>query len=583
MQFYFAWVPPSTAFNAAAHAVEDEDVFAFDISETEGELPSLTLDIRNPREGLLNEGRDFWAWLSVEEGSDITPLFYGRLVGVPEQLQDELVRLIFVARPVDYDAQKEALAASLRVAPYHAPEWISPDRLDDPDAVLEARPALWHVDRVTHTLTASSIIAGEGTLYELGEDAIFYESLDLTFRGRPASKVKCEAEVFWDQAATGTVDITPRMLSAFNAAGSANGFVTSYTGEGLSRTWPEQGDRIGAGWSVGATTLRRVDGAGSRQRIKTFELTDGGTGAFPLWSFRATFPVDYQIERGRSEVMRFAFNADVQRIYTDESEDETITVTLASAIVGEPIDPGGQSPIRDSRWKSFFLTDRGKQSLEYLITLCHTRLLFRARAVDVSVDVPFDAIMGITCRDSARITDARLPGGKAVGKVAGYSLGLDGDRGELRASVTIACTIGNDNALTITSGTPTYVEAGYVEDGYQALTGGTVGVLDNAIAYSNFDGTTIDDDGVDLANLTPANSVLNATVINGEAAQTALLNDGPYEDISAAITALNDTFTEVALTLQPLNGGPFRTEFDITVSDLMIPRTIDLTASEASE
>jgi hypothetical protein len=583
MQTYFAWVGPGVAFNPAVHNRFDEQVFQWDVSQTEGDLASARIDIINPREGLLNEERDQWAWLSVNLAGSITPLFYGRIVGAPEDMQDEIVRLQFVARPEGYEAAKVAAANALRVHPYYDPIWVNPANIDDPDTVLEARPALWHVDRITHAVTASNIIVGEGNTIELGPDDIFYESLDISFRGRPANRVTVEAEVFWDQAAVGTVDVTQPLLDAFAAAGSAGNLATTFTGEGLERTWPLPGARIGAGWSVGATVLQRVDGSAVPQQVKTFQIADGGVGAFPLWSFRVSFPVNYEIARSRSEVVRFSFEADTQRLFTEPSDDETITVNLASTQIGEPIDESGATPLRDIRWSSYFLTDRGKRSLEYLITLAQTRLLFRARAVDVTVEVPFDRIVNVSCRDNVTITDYRLPGGLPIGgKVASYALSLDGDSGQLRATVTAACTIGKGNALIIEAGAGDYVDAGYVGVGYQSIVGGFDGLLDDTIAYANLDGTPIDDDGIDLTNLNAANSVQNIVVVDGEAAQTEVINAERFEDVAQAITALNDRFTEVGLCLTPLNGGPFRTEFDITVSDLMVPKTIDLEAEASS-
>jgi hypothetical protein len=136
--FWFAWVAEGTAFDAETHAVEDEDVFAFELSHTEGEFPTLVLDVINPRVGLLNETREQWAWFSHGEGSSVEPLFYGRLVGVPQELQNEVVRLEFRAKPIDYDAQREALAETLRVAPYWDPVWLAEDAREDPDTIWRA-------------------------------------------------------------------------------------------------------------------------------------------------------------------------------------------------------------------------------------------------------------------------------------------------------------------------------------------------------------------------------------------------------------------------------------------------------------
>ena len=104
------------------HHVEDEEVFAFRVDHAEGEFASLSIEIRNPRIGLLAPARKTWAWLSWNNGTAVIPLFFGRLVGVPSDLHQEMVTLAFTARPADYNAQKLALAETLKVAPYLGPD-----------------------------------------------------------------------------------------------------------------------------------------------------------------------------------------------------------------------------------------------------------------------------------------------------------------------------------------------------------------------------------------------------------------------------------------------------------------------------
>src|SRR5437764_1126262 len=80
--FYFAWVAPSeTVFDPAVHNREDEDVFGFTVEHTEGDFAGLEIEIRNPRVGLLAPARKVHAFLSYDTGTEIKPLFRGRLIG----------------------------------------------------------------------------------------------------------------------------------------------------------------------------------------------------------------------------------------------------------------------------------------------------------------------------------------------------------------------------------------------------------------------------------------------------------------------------------------------------------------------
>ncbi len=157
--FFFAWVDAGETFGVE-HERFDEAVFSLEISQQEGEFAAATVDVVNPKIGLLNAGRKRWAWLAWDSGDTpgVVPLFFGRLVGLPQDLQAEVVRLEFIARPADYAARQAALAPALKVAPWWDPVFIATDHLDDPDAWLEARAARWHIDRVTHAVSISDIL-----------------------------------------------------------------------------------------------------------------------------------------------------------------------------------------------------------------------------------------------------------------------------------------------------------------------------------------------------------------------------------------------------------------------------------------
>ncbi|WP_210213894.1 hypothetical protein, partial [Mesorhizobium sp. M2D.F.Ca.ET.140.01.1.1] len=80
---------------------------------------------------------------------------FGRLVGVPQQIQGNAITLTIMARPSDYDALKRALANTMKVAPYWDPMFLNADLRDDPDTVLEGYTHAWHIGRVDLGVTAS--------------------------------------------------------------------------------------------------------------------------------------------------------------------------------------------------------------------------------------------------------------------------------------------------------------------------------------------------------------------------------------------------------------------------------------------
>jgi hypothetical protein len=234
--FYFAWCGEDEEFGPQ-HQREDEVVFAFDLAHQEGQIPTLSIDIKNPHIGLLAPGRAQWVWLSYQSSLGIFPLFYGRLVALPSNLLGEVVTLQFLARPDDFLAQKQAIADSLMVEPFYDPIWISQDKLTDPDTVLETYAMTWHVDRTTHEVSVSDIIFGEDGTEEFKVEESFYDSVSISFAQSPQTQVVFDGTVQWTQAATGVIPMPDVSLSAWN-------------GQQIINDWPKPGSQLRNGWSV---------------------------------------------------------------------------------------------------------------------------------------------------------------------------------------------------------------------------------------------------------------------------------------------------------------------------------------------
>ncbi|AEH88204.1 hypothetical protein [Mesorhizobium opportunistum] len=587
--FYFAWVNATDTIFGSEHEVEDEQVLSIALEQKEGELASLSISVRNPRTGLLAPGRKQWMWLSWFDAANPTAgaqaLFFGRIVGVPSEPQGNAVTLQFIARPADYDAQKLALAETLKVAPYWDPMWIQPDSRDDPDTVLEARTQLYHTDRVSHEVTVSDMLIGEDGLLDFGGDFLA-DSFDIAFSSPPVRTVTVEASVKWDQIATGVVDITKPLLDAFRAAGSGSkSNIRTLTGDGLMLDWPVEEKNIGGGWAWGPCKATRSDGTVVPQDYSTVIMTNGN-GQFPIWTIKPLLQAAYDVSRPKEEVLSFTLEADVQALLTEPGDEEVIAIK-ASGNADELVDPAdtdhpaGTAPIGDVRRRAYFPTERGLRSLDYLIALARGNILERSRAVEVTVSLnSFAAGVDLTCRKNARIVHALIPGGEATGKIIGYSLTADG--GKLLATVTIGCTIGKGNTVTISTGTPDYVEDGYVDAGYQTYTGQTLMPIAGAVTYGDFSNIPPVDDGVDFFDMRPADMVEQITIINPLPTQQEVL-DAFKPDLQAAIDALNQVFTEVDGDLKKLTIGrddpPFLTLYPITVSQLMVPKTINLEAA----
>lgn len=237
LPFTFAWVPEGTAFNPSTMNVLDEDIVSFEVKHDEGQVPTLNMVIRNPRIGLLNPGRNVWGWFAWDNNGTLVPIFFGILVGVPNDLFLEKVSIQLVARSPQFVANKQRLAETMKTSPYYDALWIDAGKRDDPDTVLEGWSSFWHIDRTTLNITASDILTGEdGTVaFGNGQHDATYESVSLKLGQPPLMNVRVETGVHWAQRSSGNFKVPTLNMQ-------------SYTGETLLSDWPKPGAGIGAGY-----------------------------------------------------------------------------------------------------------------------------------------------------------------------------------------------------------------------------------------------------------------------------------------------------------------------------------------------
>lgn len=269
--FYFAWVDEDqTEFDPDTMCRVDEDVFTFTLRHDEGQFATLDLTVKNPRIGLLNAGRKLWAWFSYRKLDDtVVPLFFGQLIAVPADLFAELISLKFNARPEDYIAEKQAVAETMRVRPYWDPVFLDDQHRDDPDAILEGWSALYHIDRVTHEVTASDILEGEDGAITFDQTKGFYDSVHVEMGECPLETVRVTGAVQWTQRCT---NILPVPLTVN---------VQSYTGGSFKDDWPKSGGQLGGGWSCDTSFVTDVNGtdhAKSTSNSSDWQNNDPGSG-----------------------------------------------------------------------------------------------------------------------------------------------------------------------------------------------------------------------------------------------------------------------------------------------------------------
>ena len=246
-QFFFAWTPPNTAWSSGLQRY-DENIISFSIEHNEGSIPTMSMIIKNPKIGLLNPGRLYWAWLAWEDDSaTVHPLFFGRLIGIPTDTLGEAITLKFIARPQDYIRQKQKLAETLKVFPGYDRVFMPANKLDDPDVILEGYSLMYHVDRLTGAVSVSDILIGEDGTLVFGSGSATYDSLKNHLNEPPLMAVAVQATANWDQRYRGLFDVI-------------YGHMSTFTGEAFISDWPQTGRSLGGGYHASVGWAANADG-----------------------------------------------------------------------------------------------------------------------------------------------------------------------------------------------------------------------------------------------------------------------------------------------------------------------------------
>lgn len=639
--FYFAWVDETETFGPE-HVRRDEIIRSFSIQHDEGDAKKMTLEIKNPRTGLLAPARKRWAWASwlSPSGGSAVPIGLFMLVGVPTNLFAETCTLTFIAKPSDFNTRKRALAETLKVFPFYDEVFIAESRRDDPDAVLEAYSAMIHIDAVTHAVTISDDLEGEDGTEVFDETQHTYATLETALEQAPLTAVRVVADVPWTQTANS---------SGFGAIPITSGYVSSFTGDGLVSDWPKPGDELGGGWAcaqgsyavdlndiknVASSTFKwqwknpnkehaqgdTMSASESVTKPLTSELyggvlstkfkitrSEGDLDHFSqptsmsnesksMWAgvFFVAYKllVNYDARVTRTERVTIIVQADIQPIVTippgdpDPADIETITIS------GEAVDAflGG------SDRGSYLQTDRGLHSIEYLVMLARAHMRLRARAIHITWECTLERALALSCRKNATIIDHRLLGDHtATGKIISYKIEGGGD-GKFRGSVTIGCSVGRGGSITAVSGTDDYIEEDYAngiyyQPGAIVTTTGDIGYtppnyLPGGLHFPLTARDVIISQQWHLENQTPyvASAIGAAAIVaqiqDDEGASAADQASAAALQRVSLSSQLKDHWIWYELNLRPVDQVKWTNEIEVIATNLMIPKQIDLEAPD---
>lgn len=479
---YFAWVAPGEAFDALTHAREDEDVFAVRISEEEGAFAVASVEIRNPRRGLLSPVNKQRAFISAEIDGQLTLLFSGRVVGIPASITGETIEIELIGRPDDHATVQTAFVQELQQSPRYHPALVAEADREDLTATLEGFAALPHWDRATGALTLAPI-GNEGS-QPVVDLVPLEDRFEVTFGSAPIDRVTVELDLAWEQTSpilSVPLEADPQGVAVGMLADMFGGNPRSFTADDFATRWPAPGDTLDGGWTVKSGYLEVADVEKVTLDVDvTVAAPRDPAYTEPTWSldvFRTRFDGNLVLaafyRQPRRERVRIEVQADLQPVVVFPEPE-----LVALQVDGKDVAPDGLLQIQTTfrapststdgfATTTFFMSvDKpwlAKPSLasevvflpvlEAAVARAEARLRKSARCVTAFFQVPLGDAVQLSSASVVRIADDRIPGGAMTGKVVSLELVVSGN-GQAYAEIEIGASVGRAESA---SGVPAFV------------------------------------------------------------------------------------------------------------------------------
>lgn len=506
---YVALVSPTEAWNPAVHQRRDLLPLSLEIAGRDFSTPTATISVKNPNlpASALSDKRV----LISDRGRLI---FDGVLETAPIGLVDDVITLLANARPPveeDLKADMNALATTLKVAPYWEPLCVPQGQEEDWAEILAARPAVVAHSRIQGAPSVVDALNGSTVLtVKPRKGSVRYQEGE-KIAGIYGAKLKAA----WKELVTQPIELTiksPESSGIFDR-------LETYTWEGIVDNFPKAGETIGDGFSVVRSECEldvednRVDPPviipveefvasfvpGEAELDLFIKQVGSRKVKFQCAAIKAKLNLEYRWEAERTETAEFKFPIVAQpgSTNTDENIEELSLRPLTDGTgarswqpntayeVGDEIADGrfvyrcrldhtSGSTRTGAEWvyvgetnylaarriASFFRSARGAAVLAHALERAKTRARFAARSMRVQFEAAMPKPWHIT-EDMRIVLDAgpapnRLPGGYATGRLVEYR--LTWDRGERLFSGVIACSAGtgvlSEPTLGVITGRP---------------------------------------------------------------------------------------------------------------------------------
>jgi hypothetical protein len=473
MQFYFAWAKEDEFFDPQVHKREDEKIISLRIEHNEGEIPHARIKICHEKEIIKTEEK---AFISCLVKNKPIVLFSGFLLSVPANLLAETLELEFIAEPKDSDKILQEAQEDLKKLPNYDPLFFERNEQNNTEEVLDGYSLLPHWSRTMDDFCFSDILIGRKEKKIMQH--FIHDSLKMRLRTPPVDAITCTITVDWEQKYQGIVDAGFGIKSKLD-----DGKIFSFTPERLIKNWWLPGTPVpGETYTILDSELKNLTEVGHSAPFEVYD--DKRPQMLPIYSLEPEITLAYKLKQKRREIVQFELKNNNQKIFKSNRFRNKKHLTFTLQDITDDIEKTYWEAERDYKkgekvyyqgnyylcntdhtadfffnpynWDisyssnaalgdlfspTYFLTDRGQQTIESAIERCKSYLAESTRAVEITIALPFYEALDLDCDTTLFIEDDRLPKGKAEGKIVSYSIVVNSEK-QPYAEVKMYCSIG---------------------------------------------------------------------------------------------------------------------------------------------
>lgn len=427
MRFFFKWIEADSPLSLDEGNKTDLDILDLVIAQKEGEVALCQLTV--PLDSQLR--KNGCAVVFIECEGKITPLFRGKLMNIPLHVSDRQQRIEFFAIPDDVESK----LARIRDEIHQSGEWdelfTEIQHRHDPVEALEAVPALFCWDPVSHEVVLSNLFQGRKTR-QYNETQILEDSFHIKIAGLPKPYVKVSVIAEWVQESMGEINPLPGIERQFEGWR-----INTFTPKSLLSSWPKTGQFLGrSGYHVVDSKLAPFNPGTTGvlgiypQKTEKITFTEGSAQSAYLkrtW-FTGRLKLGWHYRQRRREIVSFELQHRNQLLHRAEAKKLDLILNLTDV----------SQELPDPSTASFFETERGLKAINHAVKMARCHLAASARGIEVLFKVPLAEALFLSLDESIKIHHHAFKGGSVTGKIIGYKLNATFEKRWAEIKVAIA-------------------------------------------------------------------------------------------------------------------------------------------------